>query len=197
MNAPRTLIAVAVAASALALPACGENASKEKAAKEAEKVHAGLSEGSYVNLGTVAYQVQISRTLNPKLPEDASYLQGAMGATPPGPDEQWFAVFLRAQNYGDEPQSLAKTFRAVDASGRRYNPIALDTANDFAWAPTAPLGANRIYPDVNSVAGAGPVRQGALLLFKLNDSIYQNRPLVLEIDDPLAGKLAATVPLDL
>jgi hypothetical protein len=197
MNAPKYLIATAALGAAFGLAACGDNASKEQVAKEAQKVQAGINEGSYVNIGTVAYQVQISRVLNPKLPEDVTYLQGAVGATQPGPDEQWFAVFLRAQNYGENPQPLATKFRVVDTSGRPYDPIELDSTNAFAWAPSAPIGANRIFPNVNSAAGAGPVRQGALLLFKLNDSVYQNRPLILEIYNPATGKLAATVDLDL
>lgn len=197
MNATRyTLLAVASTA-VLALPACGQNAAEEKAAKGAEKVQAGINEGAYVNVGTVAYQVQISRVLNPKLPEDSTYLQGANGVTPPGPDEQWFAVFLRAQNYGDNPQPLAKKFRVIDTSGHPYDPLQLDSTNAFAWAPTEQIGANRIYPNLNSAAGAGPVRQGALLLFKLSDAVYQNRPLILEIYSPQTGKLAATVDLDL
>ena len=166
-----------------------------------DKVTEVKTEGGYVDVGTVGYQVQISRTLNAKLPEDKSYLIGIPAADnkPLAPDEQWFAVFVRGQNFGDKPQALATRFRVIDTEGQTWNPIKLDTAtNAFAWNPTNQLDPTFIYPDPSSVAGTGPVRQGGLLLFKLNNSIYQNRPLALEIYDPAGGnKPAALIDLDL
>lgn len=166
---------------------------------DGEAVTVGINEGAYVDVGTVAYQVQISRVLNPKLPEDRSYLEGLPpGTSQPTPSEQWFGVFLRAQNFGDKAQPLATKFRVIDTAGHPYDPIALGAQNPFIWSPETPLSANFIYPNVNSAAGAGPVRQGGLLLFKLSDAVYQNRPLVLEIFEPGNDrKLAASVNLDL
>ena len=186
-----------IAAAAIAL--CLAGAVIGCGSSDNEDFRVGINEGAYVDIGTVAYQVQISRVLNPKSAEDVSYLIGLPAATlPPGPGEQWFGVFVRAQNFGDKPQAIATKFRVVDTSAKPYDPIALDPmVNAFVYNPTEPLQPNVIYPNVNSAAGAGPVRQGALLLFKLSDSVYQNRPLVLEIYDPVSGKLAATVDLDL
>ncbi|MCX6394619.1 MAG: hypothetical protein NTY57_07220 [Solirubrobacterales bacterium] len=191
INAPRRILPV-VAALCLAAgtSACGST----------ENVTVGAGEGAYVDINDVAYQVQISRTLNSKLPEDASYLVGLpAGTVPPGPGEQWFAVFLRAQNFGNSDTKLATKFKLVDTTDKRYTPIALNTAtNIFAWNPTEALKPDWIYPSASSIAGSGPVREGALLLFKLSNDVYQNRPLVLEIYDSASGKKpAAVISLDL
>ncbi|CAB4879151.1 MAG: hypothetical protein F2799_06165 [Actinobacteria bacterium] len=190
INAPRRILPV-VAALCLAAgtSACGST----------ENVKVGTGEGAYVDINDVAYQVQISRTLNPKLAEDASYLVGLpAGTVPPGPGEEWFALFLRAQNFGSSAAKLPVKFRLVDTTDKRYTPIALDTAtNIFSWNPTELLEPDWIYPPASSIAGSGPVREGALLLFKLSDDVYQNRPLVLEIYDSASLKPAAVISLDL
>ena len=183
------LVAVCLAA---ALGGCGSSD---------EPVTKAANEGVYVDINDVAYQVQISRVLNPKAAEDASYLVGLPPATPPlAPDEQWFAVFLRAQNYGSSPTTLANRFRIVDTDvprGAVYLPTPIDPkVNIFAWNPTDPLDADFVYPNPSSIAGTGPVREGAELLFRVKDSVYQNRPLVLQIVGD-NGRAAAAVSLDL
>jgi hypothetical protein len=187
----KTVLVAACVGVAATASACGGH----------EKVTEAKTEGGYVDVGTVAYQVQISRTLNPKLPEDKSYLVGIPAADkkPLRPDEQWFAVFVRGQNFGDKPQPLVTKFRVIDTEGKTWDPIKLDTeTNTLAWNPTAQLDPTFIYPDPSSIAGTGPVRQGSLLLFRLDNSIYENRPLVLELFDPAGGKEpVAEIPLDL
>lgn len=190
-TAPGRLLAAACLAVALTATACGSSE---------ENVTFAPSEGTYVDIGEVAYQVQISRILNPKGAEDRSYLVGlpASESKALGPEEQWFAVFLRAQSYGDQPERLATRFRVVDTEGSAWKPVDVSSDNQFEWNPQGPLAAGYTYPSPSSIAGTGPVRQGALLLFRVKDSIYQNRPLVLEIYDPAnPGKVAATVDLDL
>jgi hypothetical protein len=61
-------IAAAIAVGVLALPlgACGKQKTTTFSA----------SEGTYLNVGPMAYQVQVSRVLNPKDIEDRNYLQG-------------------------------------------------------------------------------------------------------------------------
>ncbi len=192
ISAPRKSLLLAGALfAALSLSACGAESDPS----------VGINEGAYVDVGDVAYQVQISRVLNPKSQEDPSYLVGVPAAERRlGRDEQWFAVFLRAQNFGDHPLDVANKFRIVDTDipkGQEYEPVALDPkVNVFAWNPTQQLDPWFIYPDASSVAGTGPVRQGGELLFKIKNSVYQNRPLVLEIlgDN---GKPVAEVDLDL
>ena len=81
--------------------------------------------------------------------------------------------------------------------GQIYRPISLDAKqNTFAWNPTAKIDPDFLYPDASSIPGTGPVRQGAELLFKIKNTVYQNRPLVLEILGA-NGKVAAAVNLDL
>ena len=52
-----------------------------------------------------------------------------------------------------------------------------------------------LLPDPESGAGSGPI-QGSMLLFKLNTSVYSNRPLELEIAPPGGGGPSSVV-LDL
>lgn len=189
-TALKSLVATACLGVAFAASACGTE----------EPVTFAPSEGTYVDIGSTAYQVQISRVLNPVAPEDRSYLVGrpADQMKPLGPTEQWFAVFLRAQNYGSTPQTLATNFRIFDTEGKSWRPIKLDANNQFAWAPTDQLVPDYTYPDPSAIAGTGPVRQGSLLLFRIDDSVYQNRPLILEIYDPAnPRKVAASISLDL
>ena len=192
ISAPRkSLLLAGALCAALTLSACGAESDPS----------VGINEGAYVDVGDVAYQVQISRVLNPKSQEDPSYLVGVpAGDLKLGPNEQWFAVFLRAQNFGDHPLGVANNFRIVDTDvpkGQVYNPIKLDAkVNVFAWNPTQQLDPWFIYPDASSVAGTGPVRQGGELLFKIKNTVYQNRPLVLEILGA-DGKKQAAVSLDL
>ena len=49
-------------------------------------------------------------------------------------------------------------------------------------------------PALNTTMSEGPT-QGGLLLFKLNNAVYSNRPLMLHIH-PQSGR-AATISLDL
>src|SRR3954449_8149491 len=62
----------------------------------------GATEGLYLDLDELKYQVQISRYLNPNDVEDRTYLSGLpAGTTQPGGDETWFAVFMRVSNAND------------------------------------------------------------------------------------------------
>ena len=89
-------------------------------------------------------------------------------------------VFLWARNETKRNLITANNFDIVDTAGNRYHPVALDRgANPLAWTPTAlrPLATQ---PAPDSLASFGPT-QGEELLFKLNNSVYSNRPLTLEI----------------
>ena len=153
-----------------ALSACGH--------KEANPTTAD-TEGQYVRAGNLTYQVQLSRQLNPYSTEDRAYLRG-VSTTTPKPNQEWFVVFLWARNETKRNLITANNFDIVDTAGNRYHPVALDRgANPLAWTPTSlrPLG---IQPAPDSLASFGPT-QGEELLFKLNNSVYSNRPLTLEI----------------
>ena len=167
---PRLAALGSALALGLGLSACGN--------KESHPIRAD-SEGVYVDAGAVSYQVQISRQLNPYNVEDRSYLAG-VSAAQPKPDQEWFGVFLWAKNESHANQTTASQFDIVDTQGTKYYPVPINTqVNPFAWTPQTlkPLG---IQPAPDSVASFGPT-QGAVLLFKLNTSVYSNRPLTLEI----------------
>ena len=152
------------------------------------------TEGVYVDAGPLTYQVQISRELNAFNIEDKEYLSGVT-ATAPAPDQEWFGVFLWAKNETHSNHVTTTSFDIVDTIGNKYYPIPINAAvNPYAWTATA-LKPLDIYPKPDSTAYFGPT-QGGELLFKLNNSIYSNRPLTLEIY--AAGqKHPTTVTLDL
>jgi hypothetical protein len=84
----------------------------------------------------------------------------------------------------------------VDTQGNVYHPIRLDRAiNPYAWVPQS-LAPGETEPNPNTTAGTGPAG-GSLLLFKLNTSIYDNRPLTLQIRAPSGRRVWATISLDL
>jgi hypothetical protein len=169
---------------ALALSACGN--------KEGE-VHFGSTEGSYLDVGGLKYQVQISRELNPADPEDRGYLIGADQKTV-RPDEAWFGIFMRAQNESGTPHQTAREFELSDTQGNRWRPIPLPADNVFAYRPVS-LAGNAILPNPDSPAGENTI-QGSLVLFKVPFANFQNRPLVLKIVDPSDPAHFAEVDLD-
>jgi hypothetical protein len=152
--------------------------------------------GVYIQAGPITYQLQISRLLNQYSTEDSQYVKGV----PPGqgslrPDQLYYGVFMWAKNQTDSPQRTTDNFSIVDTVGDVYHPIPLDTTlNDFAWTAMT-LAPGAVQPGPGTIAANGPT-QGGLLLFKLPQSVYSNRPLTLLIRSP-AGKLWATVSLNL
>jgi hypothetical protein len=139
------------------------------------------TEGPYIDLNDLKYQIQISRYLNANDVEDETYLTGLpVGTEQPAGDETWFGVFLRVQNTTDRPIEPANDFEIVDTLDNVYRPIPLDPkVNPFAYAPT-PVEPQNLIPRENSVASEGVI-QGSLLLFKLKTSTLQNRPLVFKL----------------
>jgi hypothetical protein len=169
----------------LGLAACGHKESHPTVAD---------NEGIYVDAGPLTYQVQISRELNPFDVEDKEYLSGV--ASPPlKANEEWFAVFLWAKNETHSDRTTTTSFDIIDTQGIRYYPVAINRAvNPYAWTAQTlrPLGTE---PAPDSTAYFGPT-QGAELLFKLNDSVYSNRPITLQIFAPGQAR-PSTVSLDL
>ena len=152
-------------------------------------------EGPYIDAGPVTYQVQISRQLNQYATEDKTYLTG-VSSPAPKPDEMWFAVFMWAKNETHKDVTTTNSFDIVDTQGNKYYPVSINPAiNPFAWSAQTlrPLGTQ---PGPDSIASFGPT-QGGELLFKLNTSVYSNRPLTLEIHAPGAQSKPSSVSLDL
>jgi hypothetical protein len=143
----------------------------------------GETEGIYIDLGELQYQVQISRQLNEFETEDKAYLAGLPAGYPePGADEEWFAVFIRVSNPHDRTLRPSDNFQIRDTQEQTYTPVPLSASNVFAYRPT-PLGPNDLIPQPDSPAGNGPT-QGSLLLFKIKQTSLQNRPLELRILAP-------------
>ena len=142
----------------------------------------GETEGLYIDVGPLLYQVQISRYLNPADPEDKSYLAGLPAGTPqPGAGETWFAVFMRVQNTTKQTHTPTSSFAIVDTQDNTYRPIPLDPkSNPFAYQAQPIIGGG-VLPQPSTAAADGPT-QGSLLLFKLKVSSLQNRPLELHIE---------------
>jgi hypothetical protein len=184
----RTVLLALTLVAALAAAGCGN---KPHPRLEAD------TEGPYIDFGPVKYQVQLSRELNPRDPEDSFYLRGLAEGTAKIPKEQvWFGVWMRAQNTGTTPQPAAREFEITDSQDKVYRPVPLDTkSNAFAYVPSL-LRPKAVLPEPSTPAASGPI-QGALLLFRLDLSAYQNRPLELHLRSPQDPKQKAVISLDL
>jgi hypothetical protein len=187
MNLRRVLILTAVALLALPLAACGN--------KEAETTF-GETEGAYLNVGDLTYQVQISRQLNPSDNEDKGYLVAVPSDQRElAPDEAWFAVFVIAFNEHKKDAVSANDFTVSDTEGALYKPLTLGADNVFAWrGGTVPPHGQ--LPEKDTAASNNPSVNGAMLLFKVKNDSFNNRPLELTISG-LGGEPAkAAVDLD-
>jgi hypothetical protein len=162
------------AVSAVVIGACGVN-------HKLPHPHYADNPAVYVNAGGVTYQVQISRQLNQYAAEDHSYLAGvAPSQLPIAPDQLWFGVFLWAKNQTHLTLTTSDTFTIRDSAGRVYYPTPIASySNPWAWSARR-LQPGGTEPAVDTMAFYGPT-QGSLVLFKLYDSIYSNRPLTLNI----------------
>ena len=180
----RRLAVLLALVSCLALAACG-NEEIEEGQQMTENAQLAETEGIYVTVDELKYQVQMSKQLNPDLSGDRSYLKGVSPASRDlAQDEEWFAVWILAQNYADHPINAASDFEIVDTQENRYTPVVIGDENEYAYrareipAKEGPLPEE--LPDSNS-----PARErqpnGALLLFKLKRFSLDNRPLELTI----------------
>jgi hypothetical protein len=177
------VLAAAVVAS-IALAGCGD---------KTDYVRFAETEGIYVDVGNLVYQVQLSRYMNPGDVEDHDYLRGLPSNFDVPPGEILFGVWMRVKNYTDGPLQPTREFVIEDTEGNKYEPIELEDINVFAYNPGM-LPPSQVYPVPNSASNLGPI-QGSLILFRLKNESLQNRPLVLHIEQ--AGQEGAEVDLDL
>lgn len=192
MRTRRPLALLAAAATALALAGCGN--------KE-DEVLVAETEGIYVDIGEVKYQVQQSRILNTASVEDQAYLKGVRAIERDLEEGQvWFGVWLRAENESDEPHPKVEEFEIRDTLGEVFEPVELGEENVFAWehqpevVPPQDIGGG-VIPVLDSPASESTI-QGALLLFKLTYAGLENRPLELEFPDPEDPSVVGKVTLD-
>ena len=188
----RILAAVLILALVPLVAACGNDQPAQKN-ESYQSVNAQLAEteGVYLDIEGLKYQVQVSRQLNPGLPEDVNYLDG-LSATDRSisKDEEWFAVLMRVENPGDgeDPESdddddaslpNAVDFEIKDTQENVYRPMRFGPENVFAYR-SATVRPRTTYPLANSPAGERPP-YGSVILFKLKRFSIDNRPLELII----------------
>jgi hypothetical protein len=154
------------------------------------------NDGVYVEAGPITYQLEVSRELNQYATEDAQYLAGLPAGTQPlAGGQEWYGVFLWAKNQTKRQQATSDNFDIVDTQRNHYYPIQVSPSlNHYAWTAQT-LGAGAIEPGPDTAASFGPT-QGAMLLFRLNLSAYDNRPLTLEIRGA-SQQVLGTISLDL
>lgn len=174
----------------LALAACG-NEEIENEQYQSENAQVAETEGIYVTVDGLKYQVQMSKQLNPLDEGDKDYLQGVNAKL--NRDEEWFAVWLLAQNYAepckDGKQSTpehpcgdiqaASDFEIADTQEKTYVPVVIGEENEWAYRPQV-IGTKETLP-----GSEAPSRErfpnGAMLLFKVKRDSLNNRPLELNI----------------
>jgi len=188
---PRRLAILLAAVFATAgLSACGNHPDENAPVVRAK------TEGLYLDIGELKYQVQVSRQLNPYDMQDKSLLIGVPADQRDlAPDEVWFGVFLRIQNETSDAQSPAANIEIDDTQDQVFRPVALEPSNVFAYRSSEDVPAKAVVPLPDTPAFDTPAR-GALLLFKLKNSTLDNRPLELKIVSRLPPQQTGIIDLD-
>jgi hypothetical protein len=158
---------LAVGALALPIAGCGE-----------EEPELDVPEGEPLELGEMHYDVQISRFLNPDAPDDSEYLEGA---PPLEPGQQYFGVFMEIANEGDEAGVVPTPFVIVDTRGNQFEQEQVENA--FTLDPGTPIEPGETVPGPETPAASGPI-EGAMVLFALEETAVEDRPLKLEVPGP-------------
>ncbi len=185
MASPRRIALLLAAVLALGVAACG-NEPQERGQLQSENAQVAETEGIYLELSEVKYQVQVSRQLNPLIVEDRDYFQGIRASDLDlADDEVWFGIWMRVENETEEPRRTASRFTIVDTQENEYVPIAIDRRNAFAYQPGT-VERLELYPNPDSPAGERPP-YASLILYKLKRFSLDNRPLELIVEDPEGG----------
>lgn len=192
-NTLRLPLLLAAAALALGISGCGLDHRTTETGVSQNELSAGGE--PYFNVGPVTYQIQVSRQINPFDPVDVQYFAGVRNAQDLPGTQFWYGVFLWAKNQSGAKQTTADTFKLEDSYGDIYTPTVLNASvNPYAWAAQTLL-PDAIEPLAGTTASNGSTG-GGLILFKLNESVYSNRPLTLEIFAP-GSTTPSRVSLDL
>jgi hypothetical protein len=171
------LAALALAVLAVGVSACGYSSDSKH-----------VVEGEPVELGELSINVTFSRYLNPNDNEDAAYL---VGQEPPPKGYSFFGVFLEVQNESDEVQHLP-TMWITDAEGTEH--AAFPSKSLYALQFGGEVEPGEQVPVLDSTADLGPI-EGSVVIFRLPESVSENRPLTLHVQ--AAGDEEAKVTLDL
>jgi hypothetical protein len=135
--------------------------------------------GTSTQAGGVSYTSTGARPLDPRNRDDAALMEGAPTAAR-DPRRIWFATFLLATNDGTQPVSTARRIVLRDVTGHTYAPVALPSTNPYRYRPqTIAPGAQA--PGVRSPAQSDLAAGGALLLFRIPRSAYEEGPLEVRV----------------
>ena len=155
---------------------------------EEEESH--VVEGEPIELGDLRINVQITRFLNPALPDDGEYLEGQ---APPSAGKDYLAVFMEIENESGDATRLptAEQIEIVDTTGAVFHPI--ESESPFALPLGEEIPGDSEIPADDTAASSGPI-QGSFVLFQLDEGASENRPLELELE---ADGEKGTVELDI
>ena len=134
-----------------------------------------VTEGQGIKLDDLLFNVQITRELNPFDTEDKAYL---VGQKPLGPDQYYLGVFMRVDNEGDASAQVPTDMSVVDTVGDAFKPLSSNSL--FALKLGDTIHAGDQLPEAESTAANGPI-QGSMVLFRIDSSAIQDRPLTLHI----------------
>jgi hypothetical protein len=177
-------LAVVIALLAFVAAGCGDDPDETTAIQQTAE-----TEGLYLDVNGLKYQIQMSRYMNPNDVEDREYLVGLPeSAPPPSEDEIYFGVWVRVENTSDhETRPAANIWEIHDTQENIYRPLSIDgDVNPFAYEPVD-VPPKTVIPLASSAAGQGPV-QGLMLLFKIRNESFQNRPLELKFRNGGTGQ---------
>jgi hypothetical protein len=187
---PRRLCAVlASLLVAGGLSACGKHESTGP-------VRIAETEGIYLDISDLKYQVQVSRQFNPSDVQDKAFLQGIPADQRElKPNEVWFGVLLRVQNETAKALLPSNDIQIADTQDEIFKPLTLEDTNQFAYRPDEIIPAGETIPILDSPGYDSPSR-GALVLFKLTLTALNNRPLELKIEGRKVPQQTGIVDLD-
>lgn len=134
-----------------------------------------VAEGEQLDLDGLIYNVAITRFLNPDDTEDAEYL---VGQDPPEPGTSYLGVFLTIRNHSDEPLRSSYDYLVASSGEGEYFPLQSESPYALPIGDDVPPLSK--FPIPNSTPATGPI-EGSMLLFLVDDSISESRPLRLEI----------------
>jgi hypothetical protein len=176
---PRLGLATLLLVAALLVAGCGEE-------EELDVV-----EGEPVELGELSYTVQLTRFLNPDDPEDEAYLRGQ---PPASADEEYLAVFMTVHNEGDETEAIPGEMTIRDTRDNTYEP--LPSKSEYALELGSTVAPGGVIPRPDTPAASGPIN-GAMVLFLVNRTVTENRPIELEIPFGSEADVQGRVELDI
>lgn len=135
-------------------------------------------EGLAIDVAGIAYNVFLTRELNPQITPD----QGLYNGKPAPKGHALYGIFIQACNNGKEARMPTDDFVVEDNQGNEFEPIELGEDNAFAYKPRM-LAKGDCIPAEGSLAQQGP-SAGAMLLFEFPLVNTENRPLELDILGP-------------